>query len=51
MADKIHGFPAGSHQAEVEKHVRNIPGKSSGAVHGGGVVPKPGPTPMQDAYK
>lgn len=51
MGETVHGFPAGPHHAEVGKHIRNIPNPTSGATHGGGVVPKPGPTPNQDAYK
>lgn len=35
-------FEESAHVAKVNVHVANIPGKTGGAMHGGGVVPPPG---------
>jgi len=43
-------FDKGSHEAAVSKHVSNVPGKTGGATHGGGVVPAPGDTPGMNGY-
>lgn len=49
MGSNIHGFNKGAHDAEVHKHVRNIPGKAKGGVHGGGAAlpAPPAATPHQ----
>jgi len=45
-----HGFSEGSHNAKVNAQVSNIPGKTGGEMHGGGVVPAPGDTPGMHGY-
>jgi hypothetical protein len=44
MADgsSVHGFDESAHASEVNAQVSRVPGKTSGAMHGGGVVPAPG---------
>lgn len=46
----VHGFPGASHRTLVEGFVRGVPGRTAGAMHGGGVIPSPDPTPGMHGY-
>lgn len=46
----VHGFDESAHASKVNAHVAQVPGKTSGATHGGGVVPAPGDTPRMNGY-
>lgn len=44
MSD-VAAFDEGAHSSKVNAHVSNIPGKTGGEMHGGGVVGKGGAYP------